>query len=571
MNHKEEVLNYVQNVLNGEKIACEEIKLACKRFQEILDDESIIKKWDVVESMVSIIEKIFKHIKGEDIKGNGLAGKNLKLEPWQKFILANLTGLYTKDGIRLYTEAFIFLGRKNAKTTFIACLAFVLALLYIKSGSVIYIAAATLQQSLESFNYLVKNLENLQGVKIQNNNHGREIRLKIGSDEVIIRATVPKDGLNGNVMIIDEMHAITKEDHYGLMADATKAYRNKLVLGITTAGLNRYSFNFHHMEKQRRMLRGEIKDNRSFAFIAKAEENEKGEIDLLDPKNHEKANPNYGVSIDPEAMMKEARDALENPLAKANFIAKSLNCYVQGASNYFDVDEIIKSDAENNYSLKDLLKKKLVWYGGADLSKFHDLTAAALVAKDGDKLIVYSHGFFPLERALAKQSGKNAVPMFGWGQDGFVTLSDTAVVNVNDICQWFIDRRNEGFNIKQIGFDRKFSQEFYKLMKMNGFKMIEENQTALNKSQGFREIERAIKSKNFSYLGNKLYEFCISNVSAVEGVDDVVKYEKSSANAHIDLFDASVFATTRLLQDIKKKVNLDEIIKLQKGVNRGNF
>ena len=86
-------------------------------------------------------------------------------------------------------------------------------------------------------------------------------------------------------------------------------------------------------------------------------------------------------------------------------------------------------------------------------------------------------------------------------------------------------------------------------MKKAGFKIIDQPQYYYLKSQGFRHIEKAIKDGNFYYLHSQAYEYCISNVSAIEKTDDAVQYEKIQPEKRIDLFDASVFACIRSIQD----------------------
>ena len=74
----------------------------------------------------------------------------------------NLLGFFlagTKE--RRYKEALIYIPRKNIKTSFAAALAWGLALLNRRSGSKVYIVAAALKQSLESFNFINFNLEQM--------------------------------------------------------------------------------------------------------------------------------------------------------------------------------------------------------------------------------------------------------------------------------------------------------------------------------------------------------------------------------------------------------------------------
>jgi len=114
------------------------------------------------------------------------------LEPWQKFIIYNLVGLYHKGTqIRVYKEAFIFIPRKNGKTRLIAALAWALALLERKSGSKIYIVGAALRQALQSFNFILFNLRQMgeeESFRILDNNQEHSISGELGDGSLFIEA-----------------------------------------------------------------------------------------------------------------------------------------------------------------------------------------------------------------------------------------------------------------------------------------------------------------------------------------------------------------------------------------------
>ena len=84
-----------------------------------------------------------------------------------------------------------------------------------------------------------------------------------------------------------------------------KAYRNKMMIGITTAGDNANSFGYRRMEYGIKVVEGTVKDDSLFVMIARADQNENGDVDYLNPEQHEKANLSYGVTVSPEDLMND--------------------------------------------------------------------------------------------------------------------------------------------------------------------------------------------------------------------------------------------------------------------------
>ena len=567
--YMDQVDSYVSGVLSGDILTCIEIQQACQRYLDDLASGRWDFRPDPANEIIAIIETTICHQKGQFLDATPLRGTPFYLLPYHKFIVYNIMGFYvpgTQE--RRFKEALDFIPRKNIKTTFAAALAWALALYESRSASTVYVVGGALKQAMQSFDFLRYNIkrerltindDQASGLRIVDNNMEHSISGDVGdggylSINALAASVDNQDSFNANIVIADEMHTYKSAKQYQVLKDATKSYTNKLVIGISSGGDLAEGFCAKRVEYCRKILNGTIKGPEAdsiFVFIAAAPRGENGEVDYTNPKVLECCNPGWGQSIRPQEMINDAMQAKEDPQLRPEFLQKSLNVFIASLRAWFNIDEFRASDSKYHWTMDELAKLPIKWYGGSDLSKLYDLTAAAAFGHYDGVDIIIPHCWFPLAAATVKAHEDN-IPLFGWQEDGWLDMSNDKTTNHSDVVRWYKKLRSMGFRFRRIGHDRKFCREYYVEMKQAHFSIKDQPQLFTRKSEGFRYLENSAKRGTLYYLHAEPFEYCVQNVRGIEKADDMVMYEKLQPHLRIDVFDAAVFACCAYLDDLER-------------------
>ncbi len=140
MQDKIPYFQYAIDVLEGRITTNQYVKLSCRRFLSMIEDDRYYFNEKKVAGVIKFIESL-------KLSKDQFAGKKFKLQPWQKFLICGIYGIYDKQTKRRVTrKAYIEVSRKSGKTALLAALS-LYELLRGGKGAEVYGLAASRDQA----------------------------------------------------------------------------------------------------------------------------------------------------------------------------------------------------------------------------------------------------------------------------------------------------------------------------------------------------------------------------------------------------------------------------------------
>lgn len=462
------------------------------------------------------------------------AGLPIDFGPWQCFVLANVFGWMRADGTRRFRTVYERVPRKNGKTTKLAVVANYGLLGDRESGPRVYSAATKREQAAELYDAAVAMLEQSpQLFRLVKKYASRTVSPKTrGRLQALSKDHKSMDGLNVHFGLVDEVHAHQDSSTWDVIKSAVGARTQPLIWAITTAGFIPDSIDSDLFDYSVRVLEGQIDDDAFFAIIFTVDDPEKWD----DPEEWKKANPNYGVSINPDDLADQCRMAKEIPTARIEFLTKRLNVAVRGEAKWMNLERfkqcLADYDGQGIWAdeLPGYLKNAPAW-GGVDLSAVNDMTALAFTVLVNGKTRTFVRGYLP-DGALKERLKRGDKSLEAFVDSGALVVTPGETVDY----EWIkrdIKLACSRLNVAGIAFDRWNSNQLVNDLLNDGIPMIEFGQGFGSMSAPMKELMVRVLNQTLEY-SNPLLLWAMGNLVAEINPAGDIKPDKSKVKEKID-------------------------------------
>ncbi len=521
MNYEDGILYAVQ-VARGEIAVCRNIRLACQRFLNQLEDREWAWEFHVryVEHFLEFASTLC-HTKGPD------AGKPLILEPFQIFLICAVYGFRSKKDPRkrMVTDVIVYIPRKAGKSTLIAAIG-LYELQWGESGPEVYTLATNRDQASLVFHAAQGFVEAMPGDVSSLYGVSRYQITKKGDSQSVFKALSRDtkksgDGLNPSCVIIDEAAQIVDRNTIEVMFSGMVARQNPLRVYITTASFTKETKFYEDMQLLEAMLAGEATDNpRWFGLLYSLDPGD----DWRDPATWAKANPMHGISVFEEAIAQRAEEAKHKPAALNEFLCKTLNIYVSANSAWVDRQYWDDSKYE-----KPSEREPEAVFIGFDLAAVRDLNAVCTLKRFADN-DYEAHWRFFMPEAGYDLIPKHYADIFRVArQAGILHVTEGNVMDDREISDYIIQEA-ERHNVKEIGYDAYNAASLVARLHEAGLPVKKVGQGIAVLSNPSKHTEKLIMQHQIKHDGNPFVGWQLGNCEVYEDVNGNVKVRKNDAD-----------------------------------------
>jgi len=518
MNYEDGIL-YAVDVAKGSIPVCRNVRLACQRFLNQLEDRAWAWEFhiDYVEHFLEFAATL-KHTKGPD------AGKPLVLEPFQIFIICAIYGFRSKRDpkTRMVTDVLVFIPRKAGKSTLTAAIA-LYELNWGEAGAEVYTLATTRDQASIVFDAAKGFVENMPHDVSQLYTVHRNQITKAGDSQTKFKALSRDtkktgDGMNPSCAIIDEAAQIVDRNAIEVLHSGMVARKNPLRIYITTASFTKDTKFFEDMQMLENMLTGEATDNpRWFGLLYSLDLGD----DWRDPKTWAKANPMHGISVYEEAIAERAEQAKHKPAALNEFLCKTLNIYVSANSAWLD-----RAYWDDERALIKTQREPESVYIGFDLAATRDLNAVCTLKRFADDDYEAEFKFFLPEDGL-ELVPKHYSDIFRVAvNSGILHITEGNVMDDREISDYIIDQASK-YDVKEIGFDAYNAASLVARLHDAGLPVKKVGQGMAVLSNPSKHTEKLIMNYGIKHDGNPFVGWQLGNCEVYTDVNGNVKVRKN--------------------------------------------
>lgn len=457
------ILEYYQAIRDGAEVVGKWIRLLYEKIVGGIDEGTYIFDQKKANKAIRFIETFVRHNKGP------LAPGLLKLALWQKAFISILYGIVDADGLRVFREVVLVVGRKCGKTLLAAAIMAYEAYLDGEFGSEIYCVAPKLDQS--DLVYSAWEFTKDMNPEFKKRTRKRKSDYFIQETNTTIKKIAfnekKADGYNPMLTVADEMAswpAARGLKQYEVMVSGTGARDEPITLSISSSGYVDDGPYDELIKRGTRFLKGGSREKHLLPVFYMIDDVSKWD----DINELRKSLPGLGISVKVQFILDQIDIAHESLSKKAEFLTKFCNIK-QNSSQAWLPAHVVEKTTGNPLKLEDFRGSYCV--GGIDLSKTRDLTACTAVIERAGKLYVFAKFFLPKEK-LDEAIQRDGIPYDIYVERGLLTLSGENMVDYRDCFNWFVElvEKYEIYPLK-VGYDRYCASYLVQDMKNYGFHM----------------------------------------------------------------------------------------------------
>lgn len=521
---------YAVDVDSGRIVAGPLVRLACDR--HLRDRHAAAKKSGhplglffhtaAADHIVSFFEDVLRLPDTLDEDGDPIP---FDLTPANTFIVGSIFGWKMPDGYRRFREAYIEMGKGNAKTPLLAGVGLYGLVMDGEQAAEIYSAATGTEQArilwLDADRMVEASPELCDII------HRGAGNLAYAATNSFFRPVSKekrgKSGPRPHMGLIDELHEHPDGVVVNKMRAGAKRRLQPLFAEITNSGFDRTSICWAHHEHSRKVLEGVIDDPRWFAYVCALDE---GDDPLKDRRCWPKANPNLGIVIKEAYLERQVQNALNIPSETNTVLRLNFCVWTQASARAWDMTKWHECGRDLAFTDEDLIG--VPCYGGIDLGQTDDFAAWCRLYDLGTFCAIKMRFWLP-RAALTKYPDR---PYAEWERAELLTVTEGDTTDIDLIEETILeDARDAG--IIEIGYDKRFAQQLALHLQGADLTMVDQPQGfGLNESIG--SVQKLIVDVALAHGNNLIMTWMMDNTVLRYGPGKTVRLDKEASKEKID-------------------------------------